>query len=125
MTISHLFDHTCVIWRKVETLGTARTTTKAFTLLPGGPFGLKANRKNALVTNAGPGIVDAGLRVLYFEVGPVILKRDLVELITGPDAPPSSGERAILEVENVTIPRGHHIEVRCSEYHGAEPELGS
>jgi len=124
VTISHLFDHTAVIWRKVETLNEAGVTHKAFTLAYG-PLGLKANRKAAMVVNSGPGIIDAGQRVFYFEVGPIILKRDLVELVTGPDAPPSSGERAILEVENVTIPRGHHVEVRCSEYHGAEPELGS
>ena len=78
-----------------------------------------------MVANSGPGIIDAGLRVAYLEVGPIILKRDLFELVTGPDAPPSSGERAILEVESVTIPRGHHLEVRLSEYHGPEPELGS
>ena len=124
MTISHLFDHTAVIWRKVETLNASGVTVKTF-LMAYGPLGLKANRKAAMVVNSGPGIIDAGQRVFYFEVGPIILKRDLVELVTGPDAPPSSGERAILEVENVTIPRGHHLEVRCSEYHGLEPDIGS
>ena len=124
MTISHLFDHTAVIWRKVETENDAGVTHKAF-VMAYGPLGLKVNRKAAMVANSGPGIIDAGQRVFYFEVGPIVLKRDLVELVTGPDAPPSSGARAILEVENVTIPRGHHLEVRCSEYHGPEPELGS
>ena len=124
MTISHLFDHTAVIWRKVETLNASGVTVKNF-LMAYGPLGCKMNRKAAMVANSGPGIIDAGQRVAYLEVGPIILKRDLVELVTGPDAPPSSGERAILEVENVTIPRGHHVEVRCSEYHGAEPEIGS
>ena len=108
--ISHLFDHTAVIWRKVESLNDAGVTHKAFVHIYS--LGLKANRKAANVVDSGPGIIDAGQRVFYFEVGPIVLKRDLVELVTGPDAPPSSGERAILEVENVTIPRGHHLEVR-------------
>ena len=118
MTISHLFDHEAVVWRKAETLNASGVTHKDFSLLYG-PLGCKANRKAAVVANAGPGIVDAGQRVFYLEVGPVILKRDLFELTSGPDAP------AILEVENVTIPRGHHIEVRCSEYHGPLPDPGS
>jgi len=118
LTISHLFDHTALIWRKTETLGDYRETRKGFGL-EYGPLGCKANRKAALVAAAGPGIIDVGQRVFYLEVGPIIRKRDLFELVTGPDAP------AILEVENVTIPRGHHVEVRCSEYHGAWPEPGS
>ena len=125
VAISHLFDHTCVIWRKVETLEGPGVTVKTFTLLDGSPFGCKMNRKAATVVSAGPGIVDAGQRLAFLEIGPLIKKRDLLELITGPDAPPAAAERAILEVENVTAPRGHHLEVLCSEYHGQEPEVGS
>ena len=58
-------------------------------------------------------------------MGSVIFKRDLVEFITGPDAPVPTQERAIFEVENVTQPRGHHMEVWVTEYSGPLPELGS
>ena len=118
MTISHLFDHVCVIWRKLETLGDYRETVKRFELQYTG-LGCKANRKNVVLMQDGAGIIDVGMRVIYLEPGPVILKRDLLELISGPDSP------ALLEVENVTLPRGHHLEVRCSDYKGAPPELGS
>ena len=118
MAISHLFDHEAVIWRKGETLGEYRETVKGF-VLQYGPLGCKANRKAAVLQDANAGIVDSGDRVFYFEKGPVVLKRDLVELVTGPDAP------AILEVENTTIPRDHHLEVRCVEYHGDAPAVGS
>lgn len=124
MAIAHLFDHTCVIWRKSETLGTARTTTKSFTLVYAN-VGLKADRKNTVLAQAGPGIVQVGGRRLFFELGLVIWPRDLVEFITGPDSPVPTQPRAIFEVENVTQPRGHHMEVWVTEYDGVEPELGS
>jgi hypothetical protein len=115
MTISHLYDHTVALWRKVETLGEAGVTEKTFALAD--RFGVKMNRKNVQLMQDGAGIVDVGMRKVYTELGPTVLRRDLVELLTGPDAP------ALLEVENVTRPRGHHIEIHCSEYKGDEPVL--
>lgn len=119
MSIGHLLDHTCVIWRKVETTGakyaeSVKTFEQPFEVLP-----CTGTRKNAVVSQDGPGIVNVGERRIYFDIGPEILKRDLIELLTGGDAP------ALLEVESVTRPRNHHIEVRVSEYSGPQPELGS
>lgn len=118
MTVAHLADHTCVIWRKTETLGEHRETVKAFTLVEAG-IACKADRKNTILAQAGPGIVQTGGRRIFMDLGPTILKRDLLELVTGPDAP------ELLEVENVTRPRNHHIEVWCTEYDGEEPALTS
>lgn len=122
--IAHLFDHTCVIWHQTETLGASRETIKSFPTYTG-PLGCKVNRKNAVLQEAGPGIADSGERRIYLEKGPSVKKRDLVELVTGPDA------HALLEVESATVPshslglEGHHLEIRATEYLGAEPELGS
>lgn len=118
MGIAHLADHTAIIWHKLETLGPARETEKSFPTFSG-PFDCKADRKKAIQSDAGPGMWGAGLRTIFFDIGPAIGDRDLVELVTGPDAP------AMLEVESVTRPRDHHIEVRVSEYRGAYPDLGS
>ena len=118
MTISHLFDHTCAVWRKAETLGSHGETVKGFSIAYSG-LGLKADRKQAPLAEAGPGIVQVGGRRLFFELGSTFLKRDLIELLTGPDAP------ELLEVEFATRPRGHHIEVWATDYEGDEPEIGS
>ena len=118
MTIGHLLDHTCVIWRKVEALGEFRESVKTFEQ----PFEVlpcTGTRKNTVLAQDGPGIVNVGDRRIYFDIGPEILKRDLIELLTGGDAP------ATLEVESVTRPRNHHIEVRVSEYNGPAPAVGS
>lgn len=115
--ISHLYDHTVAQWRKVETLGEAGVTVKTFRLVD--RFGCKMNRKQVLLAMGGPGIEDVGMRKVYTELGPDVNRRDLIELVTGPDAP------ALLEVENVTAPRGHHLEINCSEYKGPYPDLGS
>jgi hypothetical protein len=117
--IGHLLDHTAVIWRVGETIGEYRESEVAWGPEPVGPYDCTGKRKAAILAEAGPGTVDAGQRILYFEPGPTFNKRDLVELVTGPDAP------AFLLVESDTRPRGNHIEVRVSEWHGAPPAVGS
>lgn len=70
---------------------------------------------------AGPGIVPSGQRWLYAEVkaGRTFPKRGLLELVTGPTAP------AFLEIESADAFRGHHFEIRTSEFNGKTPEAGS
>ena len=118
MSFRSLLDHTARVWRRGEELGTYRETSIFYVVVyPAARCTLK--RKAALLAEAGPGIVDVGQRTLYFLPGVTLQKRDLVELVTGADAPDW------LEVESRSKPRGHHVEARCSEYHGPTPEVSS
>jgi hypothetical protein len=118
MSYSGLLDHTARIWRRDETLGTYRETVMSYTVQYHGPP-CTLRRKRSVLSEAGPGIVDSGERTVYFKRDILLQKRDLVELVTGPDAP------AWLEVESASRPRGHHTEARCSEWSGDTPELES
>lgn len=118
MSIGHLLDHECVVWRPTETRGTYAETVRGYSILHA-LISCAVLRKNAVIAQAGPGRIDAGERRVYWDVGPTVEKKDLIELVTGPDAP------AFLEVESMTTPRGHHVEVRVSEYNGDAPEVGS
>jgi hypothetical protein len=60
---------------------------------------------------------------MYFTPGLTLIKRDVIELVSGPES--NTEAPVLLEIESVTIPRGNHIEVRVSEYHGVAPEIGS
>jgi hypothetical protein len=50
--------------------------------------------------------------MVFMDLGEDVQKRDIVELITGPNAP------AKLEVISMDRPRGHHIELVCDEWEG-------
>lgn len=76
-------------------------------------------RKWASQTDPGPGLYGAGERTVYFDMGPRFRDRDLIELYEGPESP------CWLETESATYPRGHHVEVRVSEYRGPTPEVES
>lgn len=118
MSFSSLLDHTARIWRRTEALGTYRQTTIAYDIVyPSLRCTLR--RKRAMLSDAGPGMVDVGERTVYFRPRVTLEERDLVELVTGPDAPDW------LEVESRSKPRGHHVEARCTEFHGVGPEVVS
>ena len=118
MSFHSLLDHTARIWRRMESLGTYRETVASYevvyALVP-----CTLRRKQALLADSGPGLVDVGQRTVYFLPTVTLEERDLVELVTGPDAPDW------LEVESRSKPRGHHVEAKTSEYHGETPEIAS
>ena len=118
MSFASLLDHTARIWRRTETPGTYLETTIDYAVVYAAAD-CTLKRKAAVLAEAGPGIVDAGGRTVYFLPSVTLVKRDLVELVTGPDAP------AWLEVESASRPRGHHVEARCAEYSGETPEVES
>ena len=114
MSFASLLDHTARIWRRSETLGTYQETVPGYALTYGSvPCTLR--RKRATLSEAGPGTVDVGERTVYFKAAVVLEEKDLVELVAGPDAPDW------LEVESSARPRGHHVEARCTEFHGVTP----
>ena len=118
MSFSGLLDHTARIWRRSETLGTYLETVPGYDIVyPAVRCTLK--RKSATLSEAGPGTVDVGTRTVYFRRGVILQEKDLVEFVTGPDAPDW------MEVESRSRPRGHHVKARCSEFHGTPPEADS
>lgn len=118
MSYRGLLDHTARVWRRTETAGTYAETVISYDIVYAAAR-CTLRRKRAVLSDAGPGVVGVGERTLYFPKGVTLVKRDLVELVTGPDAP------AWLEVESAAKPRGHHVEARCTEYHGERPEVES
>jgi hypothetical protein len=109
--IDHLLDHTANIRRPVESLGVARETrvVHAFAHVA---VACAVNRKRTVLTEAHGGITPAGGRSVYFPAGLTLLEQDVIELLTGPEAP------ALLEVESRATPRGHHIEVSVTQFQG-------
>jgi hypothetical protein len=128
VSIGHLLDHTCRVWRATEAQGEYHETVRSFVVahdaLPCG----KRRRRAALVPGPG-GQTPTGGVVLYFDVGPTLRDRDVVELYAGPDAPAVPRTKAgrvqggAFEIESSTAPRGHHIEASAVLWHGELPEV--
>lgn len=122
MGIASLLDHTCNVWRLTETTdpiyrSVEQGYTQVHTAIP-----CTFQRRNTAMGEEGPGVRPVGDRRVYFDVGPAIEDRDIVELVTGPAG--FVGPQ-LLEVESFAAPRGHHVELRCSEWEGELPVVGS
>lgn len=111
VSIAHLLDHSVRIHRPTITRGAVQeelTTYTAGALTPAG-----VRRPRARYGDAGPGTGPIGERVVYFDAGVDVLARDVIELVSGPDAP------GLFEVDAPpTSPRGHHIECTCRHFVG-------
>lgn len=114
MGIGHLLDHTCNVWRLVPSRGTFGETVnqyqKVYSSLP-----LTFTRRSTVLGALGPGLTPSGDRSVYLDTGPAFQDRDVVEVTDGPMG--FVGPQ-LLEVESIAVPRGHHIELRCSEFSG-------
>lgn len=115
MSFAALLDHEVRIWARQVTLGRLReeivTYTAQTTLVPGA-----CRRPTAPVASIGAGLDPVGERVVYLPATASLQPRDLVELVTGPEAP------NVLEVNQPpTRPRGHHTELSCRFWHGTLP----
>lgn len=116
--IARLFDHTATVWRPVPSLGTYRERVE--TLTDVGTLDCAVNRPTARLGEAGPGLVNSGERMVYLSADADIAGRDVLELLTGPEA------GMLLEVDEApTNVRGHHIEARARLWAGTLPDGGS
>lgn len=113
--ITHLLDHTARVWRRVETIGTLGDTIVTYDLAYD-ELACAEDGQNSVAGNPGAGQTPIGRRWVYFDVGPTIRFRDVIELVSGPNAP------AALEVESSDNRRGHHLEIQASEFRGKLPE---
>ena len=109
--IGHLLDHTCRIWRPSRSLGAARQEVVCHAVAEAS-LPCAANRKRSVLALQQGGLGDSGQRMVYLDLGANVEERDVVELLTGPNAP------ALLEVISKDTPRGHHIELTCDEWEG-------
>lgn len=118
-TVAHLLDHTARVWRLTESLDPVyRATERSYDLVHPA-LACFVGRDNTNLAEPGPGIVQAGQRMIHCDVGNTFQERDIIEVYSGPNAP------VVLEVEAQHDPRGHHTQLRCILYQGKVPELGS
>lgn len=112
MGIDHLLDHTATVWRPSDTLGTLRSNVRGYAVV-NEDVSAGVRRPAALLADIGPGVAPLGQRVIYLAAGANVAARDVISLMTGPDAP------GRWEVdEQPTSPRGHHVELRCRAFAG-------
>lgn len=111
-SITSLLDHTARIHRPAQFSATLGSLNQAHVLVASAvPCAVR--RPQAIVVDVGPGLSPAGERDIYFELGVDLLTLDVIELVTGPDAP------GTWEVNGPpTRPRDHHVEARCRHFSG-------
>lgn len=120
MGIGHLFDHTADVYRRVESLGptyreTVTNYVRVHTAVP-----CTGQRRLTVWGQRGAGDRPVGDRRVYFDTGTFFEDLDIVSIVSGPTdfVGPQN-----LEVESIAIPRGHHIELRASEFRGVNVEF--
>lgn len=118
MGIGHLLDHTCDVYRIVRTKGDFRETVNSYEKVYEG-LPCTFQRRNTTLGMLGPGEKPVGDRRVYLDVGPAFEDNDIVSVVTGPTG--FVGPQN-LQVESIAVPRGHHIELRGTEWSGDLPE---
>jgi len=118
MALEDLYDHRIRIWRPTASRGPLREETRSYAIVlePPSIFNATVRRPTARLANPGPGLAPVGERKVYCASETPVQARDVVELVSGPEAP------SLLEVdEPPTRPRGHHTELTCRFFVGAAP----
>lgn len=117
-SITGMFDSTARIWRPVSEKDVIGVEQPEYIVI--GELGCAINRSRAPSVDIGPGTTPVGSIRLYFVASANIEPRDVLEVLTGPDA------GRTWEVNEPPVrPRGHHTQVDCIEWSGKLPEIGS
>lgn len=114
--VARMFDHTARIWRPTRSLGPLRERTDV--LEQAGDFACAVTRPSARLGNPGPGLTTIGERMVYAETSVDLRPRDVLEILTGPEA-----GRTVEIDEQPTNVRGHHLEARTRLWSGTLPSL--
>lgn len=122
MGIGHLLDHKARLWRRVESLGSHRQTEISYTLLYE-EVPIADDGQRSVMSNQGGGVTFVGVRDIYADVGIDIRHRDVLEIYEGPNGPIDPTQP--LQIESITPFRGHHLELRGTEFKGSLPNLDS
>lgn len=117
MAFADLLDHTVRVRRPTESKDNPlRVVERSYPVI--GTYPCAVNRTQARIGDVGPGLAPIGDRVVYLEASADVAARDILELLTGPDAPET------LEIDRPpTRPRGHHTELICLFYNGTLPAV--
>lgn len=121
VTIAHLLDHVMNVWRRSEDLDEFRATEQSHAKVHE-DVDCTFQRRNTVMAEDPPGVRARGDRRVYLDVGPEFRDRDVLEVVSGPAG--FVGPQ-LLEVESIAVPRGHHVELRCTEFKGTLPAEGS
>jgi hypothetical protein len=120
MSIRHLCDHRVRIYRRAAQLDAElRSETLSYQPVAAAPArnNAKLNRPRARTGDVGPGSAPIGERTVYMDAGADVEERDVLQVLSGPDAP------CLLEVDGPpTRPRGHHVELACRLFNGTLDE---
>lgn len=122
VSIAHLLDHVADVFRLTESKGAYQETQKEYHLPEGGAnLPCTFTRRDTAIGELPGGVRPVGDRSMYFDVGFDFQDRDVVKVKSGPTG--FQGPQLLL-VESFAVPRGHHVELRVTEYEGVLPELG-
>lgn len=124
MTFADLLDHEADVYRLAESVGaTYRETRKRYAVAEGGAnLACTFTRRDTSQGDLGAGIRPVGDRSMYFETGFEFADRDVVKVKSGPTG--FQGPQLLL-VESFATPRGHHVELRVTEFEGELPQIGT
>lgn len=117
-SVAGMFDSTIRIWRPTVTRGQAGIDNQQYTPLL--IVGAAINRSRTPQAPQDGGLARSGIIRWYGLPTIDVRERDVVEVVTGPDA-----GRTWEVNEQPTRPRGHHTEVDCVEWNGILPDLES
>lgn len=120
MSFSDLLDHVADVFRMTESKGsTYGETTKSYSIpTGGGDLACTFTRRDTSQGELPGGVRKVGDRSMYFEAGFVFEDRDVVKVKSGPQV--VDGPQLLL-VESIATPRGHHTELRVTEFEGELP----
>lgn len=118
-SIERLFDHTLRVWRPAPSQDSVGFEKRVYSIAAPS-LGCVLNRSSAPVVDVGPGMMPSGSRRFYLAPDADVRARDVLELLSGSDAP---GNWEINEPPS--RPGGHHTQVDCVPWNGALPEAGS
>lgn len=118
--IERLFDHTVRVWRPVKVKDGLGVEQRNYE--PVGTAGAFLNRSVKPVAPIGGGLAPVGRLRMYCIPNVNIQLRDVIELIDGSDARPTS--QLTWEVDEPPVhPKNHHTQVDMVEWHGILPPL--
>lgn len=114
--VDHWFDSTIRIWRPLAVKDALMVEEKTHVEMS--TVGARLNRSATSTADVGPGASRVGRLRWYGRPDIDVQRRDICEILTGPDA----GLTWEVDAEPVH-PANHHTQVDCVEWHGKLPAV--
>lgn len=114
--IDGMLDSSIRVWRPTESKGRVGQVDRSYTVFITTQAFI--NRSVAPVAPVGGGLAPTGRRRLYIRPNLNVQKRDVIEIIGGPEI------ATTWEVDEVPSQlKGHHAQLDCIAWHGILPEV--